>query len=332
MGRMPHESTQLPEIAIYSIGRGGALGLLDAAPERARALLEGAARRYSRPGLRLGDALSRRWLRRNGNPHLAEIETIAARLAKPGGWFLNLSYEWGCTSGVGPDPDGQGCRLVRTLDWPADGLGRHLVLAREQGPAGAYLNPTWPGFVGMVQGMAPGRFAAALNQAPFARALPKPLAWAAERRQMWRARSLPPLHLLRRVFQEAGDYAAARRLLIEVPICLPAIFSLVGIAPEECCIIERWPGEARAHDGPGAAANHWLSRPSGTPRGNESERRLACMRDALPAANDDLGWLVPPILNETTRLAMVANPASGRLTLQAFEAPGAVSRPLRLAA
>src|SRR5262245_20950251 len=44
------------------------------------------------------DALTRRWLRRSCSPYLAEISAIAQMLDYPGVWFLNGSYQWGCTA------------------------------------------------------------------------------------------------------------------------------------------------------------------------------------------------------------------------------------------
>ena len=55
--------------------------------------------------LRLADAFQRRWLARWHDPYLQEIDRIAALIDRPGGYFLNVSYEWGCTSSAGP-PDG----------------------------------------------------------------------------------------------------------------------------------------------------------------------------------------------------------------------------------
>ncbi len=46
------------------------------------------------------------------------------------------------------------------------------------------------------------------------------------------------------------------------------------------------------------------------------------MRAEAPAAGPDLAWLKPPVLNPTTRLALYAEPAGGRLVAQGFEAAG----------
>jgi hypothetical protein len=285
---------------------------------------------YGRGFVRFADARSRAWLMRAESPYAAEVERVAQALGAPGAYFLNLSYEWGCTCAVGPDPDGRGWRLLRTLDWPLDGLGRHLVAHKRATPHGPSIDLTWPGFAGTVQGFAPGRFAVALNQAPMLRhGLPLPLDWALNRVRVGRSRALPPTHLLRRALETAPDFAAARRMLAETPICLPAIFSLAGL--EDGCVIERTENDSHVHPGPACVTNHWRSpRFRGTARRSESEARLAAMDRLAPEGGSDFAWLVPPILNPTTRLALWANPALGRLEAQGHEADGPATKQLSL--
>ena len=74
------------------------------------------------------DALTRRWLQRSYSPYIAELEAIAATLHFPGIWFLNGTYQWGCST-VAREEDGVPW-LARTLDWPFPGLGRHVEIAR----------------------------------------------------------------------------------------------------------------------------------------------------------------------------------------------------------
>jgi hypothetical protein len=141
--------------------------------------------------------VAQRWLVRAENPYLDEIEAIAALIGRSGAYALNTSYEWCCTCGVGDDIDG-GVRLLRVLDWRQPGLGRALVVVWQRGPAGDFANITWPGFVGVVTAMAPGRFAVALNQPPMMSwGLTPPLDWLVGRVGVWRSRALPPVHLLR---------------------------------------------------------------------------------------------------------------------------------------
>lgn len=323
----PATGAALPAIPLHEIA--AAQDLLDLEPARLAALIDAAERRYPRPAIALADRLSKRWLHAGANPYLEEIEAVAARLGRPGAHFLNLSYEWACTCSIGPAPNGAGGRLTRVLDWPFQGLGSQIVAARQQGPAGPWINLTWPGFTGVIQGHAPGRFSAAFNQAPLRRRSPfKALDWALDRHGLWRSRALPPGHLLRRVFDAAIDFASARAMLAEVPLALPAIFSLVGPGAGEQAVIERLEDRAVVHEGPPrsfvVAANHWTDGglPPARARGTASDRRAAVMREEAASAGPDLAWLKPPVLNPTTRLAFYAEPASGRLVAQGFEAEG----------
>jgi len=330
----------LPEIPVIDLGDGGPMALLDAALPRARALLAIGRETYPAVVIRLGDRLSRRWLARNAPDCLAEVDAIAARLGAPGAHFLNVSYEWACTSGVGPEAgegSAGGSRLLRVLDWSFEGLGAQIVAARFHGAAGPWINLTWPGFVGSIQAMAPGRFAAAFNQAPQRRVVGSlPFDWAAGRVRVWRSRALPPALLLRRIFERCPDYAAAKTMLAETPIALPAIFTLSGLGPEEGCVIERLEEGARVHQGPVAVANAWLGADRGSnkgerPRGESNPERRRLMTETLDSGDaTDFAWLRPPILNPTTHLAMVAEAATGRLAAVGIEAEKPATRVLCL--
>ena len=108
-------------------------------------------RRAARLMLPALDTMTRFWLKRSASPYVAEIAAIAAALDHSGIWFLNGCYQWGCTALV-RDEDGAPW-LARTLDWPFPGLGRHVEIARMRGPAGAFDTVTWPGFVGVLDGL-----------------------------------------------------------------------------------------------------------------------------------------------------------------------------------
>ncbi len=318
----------LPRIPIFD---GTPLDLLRRRPEAGLALIERARRAYSPAGLALADRISRAWLVRSGNPYLDEIDAVAARLGRPGAHMLNLSYEWGCTTAVAADPAGAGMRLLRTLDWPLDGLGRHVVVLRAQGPAGPWWSATWPGFAGALTAMAPGRFAIALNQAKaFHGRVGAALEWPVLRLRMLASAALPPSHLPRRVCEEAADYAEAVRLLAETPICLPGFFTVAGPRPGEGCVIEREPGRAWIHPAPTSCANHWRfpglkgGRPTLASRweadgvyGRTSAARARTMAEHANAPGFD--WLRPPLLCPFTRLACVMAPAEGRMDLVGIE-------------
>lgn len=299
---------------------------------RAHSILDAASALYPSALLRLGDAISRRWLAKSGNPYLSEIDVIARHIGRPGAYYLNVSYEWGCTVAVGPGPEGRTVRLVRVLDWPDQGLGRYVIAARIENQVGPWITLTWPGYTGVLQALAPGRFAAALNQAP----MEKPtglllLDWLVNRCHVWKRKHLTPAHLLRHVFETAKTYGHARRMLIETPLALPTIYSLAGVSPDEACIIERREDDAHVIEGPACAANDWQAPHwQGRGRGEENAERAVQMSEHSRALYEDFSWLRPPVLNECTRLAMIGDAASGELVAQGFENDGPATCVLRL--
>ena len=329
----PSPSMTLPDIPVLDIGAGGPLALLRQARPQADALLAAGRHQLSAPVLALADRRGRRWLARAGNPYLPEIDAIADALGRGGIHALNLSYEWACTSGVAAGPDGS-MVLRRTLDWPFHGLGRNTVVARRDGAAGAWLDITWPGFVGVFTAMAPGRFAAAINQAPLRRRTGLlAVDWLLDRIACGRSTALPPSHLLRQAFEACRDYAEAKALLATAPICLPALFILAGSRPGEGCIIERTETEAALVTAPAAIANGWLT-PAfgrGRARGFDSPTRQCLMAARQAEPCDGLAWVEPPIANPYTRLAAVLDPARARLTAQAWERTGPATSVLHLA-
>jgi hypothetical protein len=288
------------------------------------------------------DRLAQRWLTRSQTPYVAEIAAVAATLGYPGIWFLNNSYQWFCTAlardeGVAP-------WLVRTLDWPLHGLGRHVEVVRMQGPAGEFFSVTWPGFVGVLTAMAPGRFAAAINQAPLRRRTLhpwlRPFDLALNGAQTWwRVRHMPPDHLLRRVCETCRTFAEARQMLETVPVARPVIFTLAGCARGERCVIERVEEGHTTHGGDTVAANDWqhgaetwearvggkmtMVSTFGEAAANSRGRReaLAAWDGRLSAAGFD--WVAAPVLNPYTRIAVEMCPRTATLRVVGYEvAPG----------
>ncbi|MGH6814594.1 MAG: hypothetical protein ACREC6_02710 [Hyphomicrobiaceae bacterium] len=324
----------LPEIPVLDVGADFPLETLERESARAHALFDEATRHVPRSLLKAADAVSRRWLVHSRNPHLRVMDAIAARLGRSGAYYLNVNYEWGCTAGLKVCPERKTARLVRVLDWPTAGLGRSVVAACVRGAAGPFVTLTWPGYTGVLQALAPGRFAAAINQPPMRKLGGGvfPLDWFMNRIRVWRSTHLPPSHVLRTVFETAADYAEAKRILTRTPLAAPAIFSLAGLNEHEMCIVERMEDEAHVCDGPAAAANHWR-RPgwSGHARGIDSAGRGRMMEQAAPDFDPTFAWLRPPVRNDLTRLAMIADPAQRRLLAQGYEADGPATRPLQLA-
>jgi hypothetical protein len=328
-------------IPIVDIGAGSQVELVRRMPEAARATLKAALSAHPALPLlaRLGDPLSRRWLERGGNPYAGEIAAIEALIGLQGVWMLNCVYEWACASSAGADPRGQGARLIRLLDWDMPGLGRRIVVLRRATRHGPFDDITWPGYVGTLTGSAPGRFAAAINQAP--RRAPtgiRAIDEVAVRLAMLRRPGAVPLsHFLRQIFETAPDWATALALLTapEPEIAAGGFVTLVGTRPEERAVIELLGRRRRLHrddDGPVGVANDWLA-PGfpGKPRqpapaegenlsaaANNERRRnqiMACQDSRFPGADR----LPGPLLNAHTVLAVEAVPATGALVVEGLE-------------
>ncbi len=283
------------------------------------------------------DVVTRRWLRRSTSPYVGEIESIASALGFPGIWFLNGTYQWGCTA-LARDEDGVPW-LVRTLDWPFPGLGRHVEIARMRGPAGEFFNVTWPGYVGSLTAAAPGRFAAAINQAPLWRrtCAPwlRPYDLAANAIGTWHTKFCPPDHLLREVLETCANFSEAKHRLETVAIARPVIFTLVGVHSGERCVIERTEQGFASRFDETSAANDWLH--GGWPwearmapsiflsaSCEQAAARNCARRDALatwsqPFARGELAWVVPPVLNPYTRCVVEMCPAHGTVRVAGYE-------------
>jgi len=322
----------LGQIPVHDVGPGFPLETLQLEEARAHALIDGATRRVPRTALKSLDAVSRRWLEKQDSVHLAEIDAVAECLRRPGAYFLSVNYEWGCTCRVAPAPDQKSARLVRVLDWRTPGLGRYMIAARVAGTAGPFVTLTWPGYTGILQAMAPGRFAAALNQAPMSKPLGRfYLDWAVNRVRVWRMAHLTPAHLLREVFETAASFAEAKRMLTQRPISTPGIYALAGTKPGDTVIIERSETKARIHEGANVTANRWQAAGwHGHARGQHNVRRARQMHGVSTNLDAHFSWLAPPILNDNTRLVMIADAARGRLVAQGIEARRAATEPLEL--
>jgi hypothetical protein len=283
---------------------------------------------------RLADPLARWWLARSGSPLLEEIGAIARSMNGPGVWLLHCAYAVGCTASV--DESKEGPILRRTLDWPFPGLGRLVEVARQQGPAGEYFNVTWPGFAGVLTAMAPGRFAASINQAP----MRQRTSWAW---LLWLDYALnaanalllkglmPPEHLLRVAFDTCSDFDAVCRFLATARIARPAIFLVAGLKAGERALIEHYGDQATLHRDGTVAANAWQAESAGwRPRvcgdgapAENNRRRTRAMADSGAAPAAQMDWAKPPVVNAYTRTAVEMSVARGRLIVAGWESDGA---------
>ncbi len=337
---MDESTSVLAPVSVVDARAAGAVGHAIEGRARAHALRDDCLAwlpRLFRALLPMMDLATRRWLRRSASPYVGDIEAIASALNLPGIWFLNGSYEWGCTA-LARDEKGVPW-IARTLDWPFPGLGRHVEVARMQGPAGEFLSVTWPGYVGTLTALAPGRFGAAINQAPLwrrtRRAWLRPLDMVLNAIRTWGIRACPPDHLLRQVFETCRDFDEAKRRLETVPVARPAIFTLVGCKAGERCVIERTEDAFDTRTDETSAANDWLrpssrwearvssavmlTRPYEEAAANSRLRRETLAAWKEPLAIVGFAWVTPPVLNPFTRIAVEMCPATGILRVAGYE-------------
>lgn len=167
--------------------------------------------------------------------------------------FSNLIYEIsqfgslfaGCTATAFNMPGGKGVAHIRHMDWPLTGIGKLTCHIRYDGPCGPFTSVGWPGYVGVLSGVAPGRFSATINQAPQV-GLP---------RAQW-----PASLALRWAFENTGSYEAAVTDLVDTPLAASAFFMVAGTEPDQAVVIEHTGKEAHCRymrRGVLSVANHY---------------------------------------------------------------------------
>ncbi|MFM8859219.1 MAG: hypothetical protein ACKOEW_03840 [Methylocystis sp.] len=254
------------------------------------------------------DHLAGAWLKKSASHYREELETIAEYLGFPGAMTLNLSYLFACTTAAEVDRSGRP-RIRRSLDWPFHGLGKCVEVAWQSGPAGCFHNVKWPGSVGVLSAMAPGRFAAVINAAPMQRrtkgawGLPYDVALNI-RQALARAGNWPPDHLLRYVFENCSDFEEAIVVLSQEPLARSALFTITGVHSDQIAVVERTETKARVIRGPVAVANDWQKPEQGWKARMGHDNNVARREAMLETKNNDVPfiWAQPPVVNKLTRL------------------------------
>jgi acid ceramidase len=168
---------------------------------------------------------------------------------------VNLYYDLvklviGCTA-FAVDTDA-GPLHARNLDWWTErGLlsAATLIVEMVGAPAGPFYLVTWPGFIGALSGIAPGRFAITLNAAL---SDDPPLLTA------------PVSVLIRQVFEHARSYDGALDHLSQSTIASDCLLLISGTKPREMAVIERTPERSAvrgAEHGYVAVTNDYLLLP-----------------------------------------------------------------------
>jgi acid ceramidase len=152
--------------------------------------------------------------------------------------------------------------LARNLDWSSEHrrLATQTIVVRFRYGTGPVLfqTVTWPGFVGCLSGVAPGRFALSYN------AVLSDDAWQP---------ACPTSMLFRQWLQTLTSFDQAKQAMCSTPLMSDGLFMLVGTQPEEWLVIERTPAQFAIRypqNKPLVATNHYqLLTNSGTSTSNE---------------------------------------------------------------
>ena len=253
---------------------------------------------------KLARKLTARIYERRGAPLGEDIDAWASgsEISREDLIFSNLCYEvaqvavfrsvipynpLGCTAAAFNLPNGQGVAHVRNMDWPMTGCGPETVVIHYTGNCGAFTTVGWPGYVGVLSGIAPGRFSATINQAPQIRSV--------------RPR-LPPSFALRQAFENCKTFDAAVEFLAKAQLAASVFFLVAGTEADQAVVIEHTGREAfcrRMHDGALAVANHyvWPKYAGNNYEIQQSDERLPAALAAAKAAKSNIPEELFSLLN-----------------------------------
>jgi hypothetical protein len=242
--------------------------------------------------------------------HVAELDAVAhlvkcdralvrhANYHYDGMKLLNGPPAFACTAIATQTPTGP--IHARNLDWFTEGgiLATSTIIVDFHGaPAGAFTLVTWPGFVGALSAVAPGRFAVTLN-----------FVTSGEPFQP----GAPLVFVLREILERASTFDAARDALLEKPLLSDALILLTGIRPDERLVIERTPSRAvtRIPDGaaPLVVTNDYRALNQRGSRGQLGQTSCARYDRALELAPDisTLDGAIEALEDEQIRMGITA--------------------------
>jgi hypothetical protein len=235
--------------------------------------------------------------------------------------MANLSYELNslCTSVAFWRP-GLGMVHARNLDWNLPGMKKATILIDYmKASAGDFTAVSVPGLIGVLSGVAKGRFSATINQAP-------PLS----------GKNLlgcsAPL-LLRFVFEQCKTFNEAVHTLRENECFAPVFFQVTGCKKGESAVVAHHPKEGTKvyeyDDFPLAVTNHdddfsspeLISSDDDIKDDDSCERLGLILKYADKCRAKTLGQVAKvlddyPIMSDITQQSMVFQPKTGKVYLQ----------------
>ncbi len=155
---------------------------------------------------------------------LADVDPVAVLLVNV--YYDAFKHLMGCTAFAVDSPDGP--IHARNLDWWTErsALSRNTIVARfRRDDAILFEAVTWPGFIGVLSGVAHGRLSVTLNavlsdEAPGL---------------------ATPIGLVLRELLTSADFSTARDDLARRPLACDCLLLLTGAHKGEMCVIERTP-------------------------------------------------------------------------------------------
>ena len=213
--------------------------------------------------------------------------------------------EW-CTSGAKYLPE-IGMIHLRNNDWPMPILKKTtIVVDFINGPSGPFSAVTFPGYLGVLSGVARGRFSATINMA------------ATDNRINLFGR--PASFIVRDMFEGCSNFDEALEFLKNGYASAPAMVHLVGLNKGES-IIMNYSSKGRFFLESNVSANHYQYDENYTDETSEmdSEERMECMQKKLSRIKTPKGGLISlgsgVINNEDTIQSMVLIPKTGEILM-----------------
>jgi len=224
----------------------------------------------------------------------------------------DINFSW-CTSCV-KYTTMHGMIHMRNMDWPLERLEEGTVILNYKNAlAGDFKTITWPGFSGVISGVAKGRFSASINMNAIDNSFDvggKPVAF-----------------ILRDAFEKCRTCKNALDYISNQRVMAPAFVHLAGIKKSEHYVIDLNPNQTHIwyphefHMDPFAIANHDLDDKSYEDEYYEmdsEERRKFIVKKAKSVHSPKTALSVlkkPPVMNEETKQSMVLLPKTGQILL-----------------
>ena len=255
---------------------------------------------------------------------------LAYELSQVSNWSVNaiqsIKSKIGFCSSVAFYQPAIGMVHARNMDWELEGIRKSTILIDYiNGPCGDFTAVSIPGMVGVLSGVAKGRFSATINLAPSANFSPNIInGWSI-------------LLLLRYAFEYCKTYEDAVKMLSIATTVAPAFVQVVGVKKGQASVIEIFPKGNNAiyeySDKPLGITNHYLDsdyrdkewEEEGKTWCTNSGERLEIIEScaAKCKAKDLEGCLAVlrkyPVLSEMTQQSMVLCAKSGEVLLNDLE-------------